>query len=241
MRLVRFIFLALISLAVAASERVMPFSALKPGDALVAPFNHITLPKLKPNTIALVDADGKTVLHVDSDASASTLGIPLQQAAGTSQRLNWRWKVSRVLDKADISKKTGDDLAARVYVFFDVPLASLSFGARTKIRLARMLAGADVPTAAICYVWDNHRAVGHTQNSAYTDRVRMIVLKSGEASAGNWANESRDVAADFKAAFGTDAPAVTGVALGSDTDQTGERVSAWFGDIGFSPAPAAPQ
>ena len=59
----------------------------------------------------------------------------------------------------------------------------------------------------------------------------MIVLQSGAARANQWVTESRDVAADFRAAFGSDAPRVTGVAVGSDTDNTGERVTTWFGDL----------
>jgi hypothetical protein len=46
-------------------------------------------------------------------------------------------------------------------------------------------------------------------------------------------SESRDVAADFREAFGIEAPAVTGVALGNDSDDTKERVTTWFGDISF--------
>jgi hypothetical protein len=43
------------------------------------------------------------------------------------------------------------------------------------------------------------------------------------------------VAADFRAAFGADValPPVSGIALGNDTDQTGEAVTAWFGDARF--------
>ena len=53
------------------------------------------------------------------------------------------------------------------------------------------------------------------------------------ANKNKWAKESRDVAADFKAAFGFDAPAVTGVAVGNDTDNTADNVTTWFGDVNF--------
>ena len=62
----------------------------------------------------------------------------------------------------------------------------------------------------------------------------MIVVESGGARAGQWVAESRDVGADFLAAFGhrtRNVPAITGVALSADTDQTGETVTAWFGDV----------
>lgn len=208
------------------------FSALTPGQALPAQFRVITVPKVASNRFSLVAEDGKSVLQVDSEKSAGSLGLPLTTASsGANTQVEWRWKINRMLDKADMTTKTGDDFAARVYVFFDVPLESLSFADRTKLRLARMIAGSDVPTAALCYVWDNTHRVGHTQWSPYTRRVRMIVLQSGTANVGKWMAESRDVAADFREAFGFDAPAVTGVAVGNDTDNTNERVTTWYGDV----------
>ena len=47
--------------------------------------------------------------------------------------------------------------------------------------------------------------------------------------------EARDVAEDFRAAFGAAAPAITGVAVSADTDQTQEKVTAWFGDLRLEP------
>lgn len=210
------------------------FSLLPAGQALPPRFRIVTIPKVAVNKFSLVADDGKTVLRVDSDNSAGSVALPLaaNRAAG-SNTLEWRWKVSRFLEKADMDNKLGDDFSARVYVFFDVPLASMSFVDRSKIRLARMVAGADVPTAALCYVWDNKRRIGHTAWSPYTDRVRMIVLQSGQARMNEWMQESRDVAADFREAFGFDAPAVTGVAVGNDTDNTDDKVTTWFGDVAF--------
>ena len=219
------------SAATIADVPTPAFSSLTPGQALPTQFRVISLPKVAINQFSLVAIDDKTVLRVDSSSSAGSLGLPLTAPQGASALLEWRWKVSRVLDKADMGAKSGDDYAARVYVFFDVPLASLSFVERSKIRIARALAGVDVPTAALCYVWTNTQRAGHTQWSTYTNRVRMIVLQSGAANVNNWLAESRDVAADFREAFGFDAPAITGVAVGNDTDNTGERVTTWYGDV----------
>jgi hypothetical protein len=230
--------LFLASFGLYADVSVPLFSALKPDQPLPKSFNFISLPKIKHNAVTLVDdaVDNRhtTVLKVESDNSAGSIGIPLtatREAGNTT--LEWRWKVNRKLEKADMSKKTGDDFAGRVYVFFDVPLDSLSFMERSKIRLARAVAGADVPTAALCYVWDNTHAVGHTQWSPYTNRVRKIVLQTGGANINKWVKEPRDVAADFKVAFGFDAPAITGVAVGNDTDNTDDNVTTWFGDVKF--------
>jgi Protein of unknown function (DUF3047) len=230
--------LALVSLHIYADVSAPLFSTLKPGQALPKPLHFIALPKIKHNAVSLVDdaVDNQrvTVLKVESNNSAGSIGIPLTATLESGNTtLEWRWKVNRVLEKADMSKKLGDDFAGRVYVFFDVPLESLSFVERSKIRLARAVAGADVPTAALCYVWDNTHAIGHSQWSPYTNRVRKIVLQTGSSNINKWMKESRDVAADFKTAFGFDAPAVTGVAVGNDTDNTDDNVTTWYGDVKF--------
>ena len=221
----------LLALSAGSTEVPPLFSAMKPGDAIASPLRIIALPRVKPNQFDLVEDEGKTVLRVSSAASAATVGIPLTSPAASSMRVEWRWKVSNVLMNADMEKKSGDDFAARLYVFFDAPLSSLTFFERTKIRLVRMIWGEEVPTAVVCYVWDNKHPVGDAHFSPYTSRVRVIVMQSGSGNVGKWVNESRDVAADFKKAFGFDAPAITGVAVGSDTDQTRESVRTWFGDV----------
>ncbi|NMM15073.1 MAG: DUF3047 domain-containing protein [Rhodoferax sp.] len=230
--------LLLFSILAWSGEVPPPFSSLPPGQALPKEFRIVTLPKIARNNFSLVADEGKTVLRVDSDNSAGSLDIPLtapasDAAGGGKAVLEWRWKVNRMLDKADMEDKLDDDHSARVYVFFDVPLESLSFADRSKIKLARLVAGVEVPTAALCYVWDNKYRIGYKTWSPYTHRLRKIVLQSGPAHVGQWMTESRDVYADFRDAFGFDAPAVTSIAVGSDSDNTNERVTTWFGDISF--------
>ena len=210
------------------------FSKLSPGQVMPKDFRIMAYPNVKPNQFALVLDEGKTVLKVDSSNSAGSMVMPMA-LLGTpaTTTLQWRWKVSRILDKADMDDKLADDHSARLYVFFDVPLESLSLADRTKVKLARSITGVDVPTAALCYVWDNKHRVGYTAWSPYTRQLRKVVLQSGPEAIGQWRLESRDVAADFKQAFGFEAPAVTGVSVGNDTDNTDDRVTSWFGDIGF--------
>ena len=210
------------------------FSKLSAGQAMPKEFRKVAYPNVRPNQFALVLDEGKTVLKVESSNSAGSLAVPVALlGAQSSTTLQWRWKVDRVLDKADMDEKLADDHSARLYVFFDVPLESLPFADRTKIKLARSVSGVDVPTAALCYVWDNKHRVGYTAWSPFTRQLRKVVLQSGPGAIGQWRAESRDVAADFKVAFGFDAPAITGISVGNDTDNTDDRVTSWFGDVSF--------
>jgi len=215
------------------------FSRSAPGAALPAPWRPLTLPRLNAPEVALVDDGGVTVLRSRAAAAAGTVAQDLDADPAVRPVLAWRWKVDRVVAGADLARKSGDDFAARVYVFFDVPVETLPWTARARALVARAVWGEKLPTAAICYVWDNRHPPGISAWNPYTDRVRTVVLRSG--APGAWAEESRDLAADFRAAFGAQwsgpVPRVTGIAIGNDTDQTGETVTAWFGDFRLEARP----
>jgi hypothetical protein len=66
----------------------------------------------------------------------------------------------------------------------------------------------------------------------------VIVAESGPRQLGQWVTIRRNVVEDFRRAFGEDPPRVSGVAIATDTDNTGESAVAWYGDIRFLPADA---
>jgi hypothetical protein len=222
--------------ATAVTPQPAPFTdapAGKPPASWV--YTHIN--KDLPGTdFSIVPEPTGNVLRAYAKSAASSLVYTLPGAVVANTRLQWRWKVSEAVPKSAMASKATDDYAARVYVFFDYDKSRLPFTDRVKIDMARTLYGADLPTAALCYVWGTADAIGTIGPNPYTDRVRMIVLQRGDAKAGQWIAESRDLAADFQAAFGEPAPAVTGIALGADTDNTGATVEARFGDLRLVPA-----
>jgi len=59
----------------------------------------------------------------------------------------------------------------------------------------------------------------------------MFLLQHGGARAGQWIEERRNILTDYRRAFGTDPPPMATVAIMADTDNTGERVSAWVDDL----------
>lgn len=216
------------------------FSALLPGGGFDGAWRVTELPSVKAASFSLVEISGVAVVRVDAAAAAGSLTRRLDWAVSSYPILDWRWRVDRVIGPADITTKEGDDFSARLYVMFDFPLDRLSLVDRTKLRLARWIYGDAVPAAALCYVWTNREAVGTEAWSAYTDRVRVIVLRNRDDALGDWAVERRDVAEDFRRAFGGEVPRSIGIAIAADTDQTGESVTAWFGDIVARPVVQKP-
>lgn len=229
------------SLAFAVAAAITPFSPAKPAATLPDGWRVVGVPKARAAKVDLVQDEGATVLRVRSANAAGAAAFATREPIDARSSLQWRWKVDRVVEQADMQARSGDDFAARVYVFFDIPEEELPLLARIKVQLARLVYGAEVPAAALCYVWDNRHSPETSAWSSYTDRVRMIVVESGSARAGQWVEVRRDLEADFRAAFGAQwrkpTPDVIGIAAGNDTDQTRESATAWFGDFRFVPRP----
>lgn len=236
MRGERLKFVVLVVLASAVSTQAMGtliggFSAMRPGQSFADGWKLVTLPGVEPTQFDLVDDGDAPVVRAIATASAASLLRSVTGDGVENPVLTWRWRVDRVVSQGDVYTKQGDDFAARVYVMFDYPLDRLSWLDQGKLKLARWLYGDQVPAAALCYVWGNQAPLQARTDNAYTDRVKMFVLKNAASDIGEWAVERRDLTADYRAAFGEDPPPISGVALAADTDQTGETVTAWFGDI----------
>lgn len=236
------ILLALASFAaLAEGARIAPFSSARPGVELPGGWKPLGLPRKQMPDFRLVSDAGVTVLQAKTEGGAGTLSYALSVDPRRQSILRWRWKVDRVVDGADMMSRSQEDFAARVYVFFDVPREALPLGVRMKLRLGALVYGADLPTATICYVWDNKHPVGTHAPSPFTETVHTWVVQSGNAQANEWTVESRNLEVDFRAAFGNfwkgPVPRVTGIAIGLDTDQTKENVTARFGDFDLGEKP----
>lgn len=183
--------------------------------------------------------DGVPAIEAIADVAASGLTHEVDWPGDST--LKWRWQVSRSVKNANLRKKSGDDFAARLYVIFDPPDAQLSLVDRTRLAIGRKLFGNDLPRAALCYVWSTKEAVGTIAPNAYTARVRMIVLDQGDTHAGEWREHRRDLAADYRVAFGyAQTPRIIGLSLMSDTDNTGDKVTARFAGLVGEPSTPGP-
>jgi hypothetical protein len=211
------------------------FSRMAPGDHLPEGWELVRpSPKAAPTRYRLEADSGATVVRADADHAMAGLSRKLRVDLKRLPYLCWRWKITAPLVRADLQTRQGDDYAARLYVLFDYDPSRLPLGERLKLAALRGLFGLDIPAAAINYVWDNRHPIGTTAPNAYTDRAMMWVLRTGPSEAGRWVVETRHLAEDFRHVFGEEAPAAVGVVIASDTDNTGEQATAWFGDIYFA-------
>ena len=138
----------------------------------------------------------------------------------------------------DLRVKAGDDAAVKVCLSFDLPLDAVPFVERQLLRLARSRSGEALPAATLCWLWAGAEERGALLDNPYTRRVRVIVLRNQTDTPGAWLEESRDVAADFRRAFGDESatvPPLTAVIVSGDADNTGGRSVAFVSGLGFEP------
>jgi hypothetical protein len=188
----------------------------------------------KQTAYAVVRDGETTVMRAESVGAASGLEHHIPVDPKTYPVLRWRWKVDNVVKAGDPRRKDKDDYAARVYVTFAFEPGKASFGERLRYKTARRLFGG-VPFAAISYIWASGTPVGTVIESPHMgDIVKLIVVESGSARAGEWVAEERNVYDDYRRAFGKEPPRVSGVAIMTDTDNTQERATAYYGDLVFA-------
>lgn len=159
--------------------------------------------------------DNQLCIHASSNASASGLYYKIDYDTKKYPFILWSWKVDHVLSKGDARYKHGDDYAARVYVAFP----SWAFWR----------------TTAINYVWANKLPQGEAVPNPFTKNAIMIAVESGPARTGQWIEEKRNVLEDYRRYFGKDPPKVGAIAIMTDTDNTGQEATAWYGPISILP------
>jgi hypothetical protein len=210
------------------------FSAAPVGDSLPPGWKPLTFKKIeKHTTYTVVKDDNVVVVKAVAEASASGLTREIKINPKEYPIVKWRWKVMNILKKGDVHRKEGDDYPARIYITFEYDPNKLGFFEKAKYQTIKLLYGEYPPLAAINYIWESKAPVGTMVPNPYTDRVMMFVVESGSAKLNQWVNEERNVYEDYKKAFGGEPSMISGVAIMTDTDNTGESATAYYGDILF--------
>jgi hypothetical protein len=210
------------------------FSAATVEDTLPSDWKPLTFRKIERHTTYKLVKDNDTVvIKAVAEASASGLTREIKINPKEYPIVQWRWKVSNILKKGDVYRKEGDDYPARIYITFEYDPSKLSFFEKAKYKTIKLLYGKYPPLAAINYIWESKAPVGTMVPNPYTDRVMMFVVESGTDKLNQWVVEERNIYEDYKKAFGEEPPMISGVAIMTDTDNTGESATAYYGDILF--------
>src|SRR5262249_27454558 len=94
--------------------------------------------------------------------------------------------------------------------------------------------GMDLPYATLEYVWGEGASKEAIIENTWTGRIRMLMVESGPDKVGQWVTETRNVYEDYERVFGEIPERITAVGIITDTDATGTKTEAYYGDIALS-------
>jgi len=130
--------------------------------------------------------------------------------------LNWSWRKENTIDPGNELDKKGDDYVARIYVVKNSGMILLE-------------------TIALNYVWSYQHHRNDTWNNPFAgENSKMLAQRDASDPQGTWFNERRNVVLDFKRLHGKDIRRIDGVAIMTDSDNSGLKARALYGDIYFS-------
>ncbi len=142
-------------------------------------------------------------LHADARAASIQVAYEKKWPLKEFPILRWKWRAWIFPEGTDERKKSGNDNVASVYV---------------------VLGGWPIPRT-LKYIWSDTLPLGFSLDSPHSTRIKMIVQRSGRSPLKEWVVEERNVFEDYRKIFGDSdpSPAARGIALLTDSDNTGTR------------------
>jgi len=215
-----------------AQEELPKFSAETARNGMPNGWNFYRIAPYKKNTVyRLENYQGKTVLSANSKTSASGLAVKLRPRPANNLWLQWEWKALSPIPEADNAERYQDDAPLRILVAFDGNKSKLPLKEKMNFEMANLISGQEMPYATLMYIWSGKSPVDTIISNAHTSRIKMIVVDSGWENLSTWHKHQRDLAADYKRAYGEAPGEVIGIALLTDTDNTKSETRAIYGDI----------
>ncbi len=184
----------------------------------VPPFTAKTLDQWREQSFSgathyqLTEDETGLSLMAQSDSAASGLYFQKPLAIGPDSILQWRWKIGNVYQNLDEHSKAGDDFPARLYVI--VSDGPFFWQKRTLV-----------------YVWSSYQPIDSRWVNPFTERAIMWAVASGAAQKNQWLTHRRNLYTDLQTAFGRRYEQIEAIAIMSDSDNSRQSATAWYGDI----------
>ena len=210
------------------------FSTEKEDKGLPTHWETLSFRGIKQHTdYRLVEEKGQVIVRALADVSASGLIRKINIDPREYPIVQWRWKITTILKGGNVYQKDGDDYPARFYILFKYNPDKLGFFEKIKYEAIKLLYGEYPPLASITYIWASNAPEDMVVPNPYTKKAMMFVVESGKKNLNRWLTEERNVYDDYREVFKDEPPMISAVAIMTDTDNTGESATTYYGDILF--------
>ncbi|MBV8036836.1 DUF3047 domain-containing protein [Roseateles sp.] len=220
----RFLQLCALALLAGCATTVTPPPSAEGWQALKLPGKPLT-------RYSWTEKAGRPALEALSERSASLWRKRLDPAVTSVGEVSFSWWVQDLIPGASVADAQREDAVARVIFGFGGDIDTLPLRTRMKFELAQTLTGEMPPYATLMYVWDSKLPVGTVVVNPRSDRIRKIVVDSGPTELRRWRDHRRDLAADFRLAFGEAPGPLISMAVMTDSDNTRASAHTWYGPV----------
>lgn len=161
---------------------------------------------------------GNKFLHYEH-TDARHLNLPLAKREDLNiyenPILSWKWRIRSIPEGGNEDSKDRNDVAASIYVVFDMGRVALVKKVPKSIR----------------YTWSSSLPEG-TELSKFFGNQKIVVVQSGEENIGKWITEKRNIVEDYKRLFGDNPPKTPlAILILSDADDTKSLTIADYDDL----------
>lgn len=152
--------------------------------------------------------------HGDSVLLGTDRGFPRP-----ATKLKMTFRVKSTPRGTDLTKKSGDDAALRIYSTYDKG------------------GGVFSPPNTIAYTWTEREPEGTLIKSGHFANLYYLSLGAGPTPGADWVAAERDLAVDYRRAFPKDAavPALKGLLIKCDSNDTKTSAEAWLKSVELLP------
>ena len=169
----------------------------------------------KLTSYSLGSNENGNYLRAEAEGVGSGLGKKIEIDLNNTPYINITWKIEKDLNGIDEKSKKGHDYAARVFVVKKTGLTALS-------------------NKAINYIFSSNNTINDHWRSPYTKSSIDYVLSTTKENLNEWVTVKANVKNHFKKLHDIDVDILNGVALMTDTDQTGLKAISYYQNIYFS-------
>ena len=167
------------------------------------------------DTVYSVEFDkqlNQSIIRAESDNTASGLFYEERINLDKTPYLSWSWRVEKFPALDNEKTKSGDDYAARIYIVIKDGWTPLG-------------------TKAVNYVWSQQSPLEASWPNPFAgDKAMMLAVQQGSSDSG-WVMEKRNLKEDLKRLFGKDFQYIDGIAIMTDTDNSGSSAISYYSGL----------
>ncbi|MES2415363.1 MAG: DUF3047 domain-containing protein [Pseudomonadota bacterium] len=210
-------------------------SAVKPDDLNWEVFR---VPGKQPTQYSYVQHEGRDAVLATAEATGSILRHRHRIEPADLGRINFSWMVPGVTagSKANSSLPDLEDVPVRIVLAFEGDRSRFSFRNTMLNELSLLLTGEQLPFATLIYAWSRVNKPGDVVLNDRTDRIRKLIVNSGDQGYNQWQSFERDIRADYIKAYGEEPGALLSFAVFTEGERNEGPLQAWYGPVTVHPA-----